>query len=223
MISYPRHVAVLTGDLVRSTDLAHPDIDRVMGVLADFASANEHWIGHHFTRQSGDGWQMLVLQPEHALRSALAIRARLRSEGKQLETYISIATGRLDEAPPSNLNLSNQTVFRTSGKEIQILKTHSEEDGVKIAHWDMGVAASVAVLADHISQRWTPPQAAAMLLFLDPYSDDISYTDAATSLGKSRQAVTKSLDAAGKDALLKALSFLEASLRGRANDGDKSP
>ena len=218
MVSYPRHVAVLTGDLVRSTDLKQKDMNRVMSVLSDFAADNEYWLGQNFTRQSGDGWQMLVPYPEHALRSALAIRARLRSEGKAFETYISIATGNVEEEPPGNLNLTNQAVFVRSGRELQILKERSIDDGIRIAHWDMSFAASTGYLADHISRAWTPPQAQAMLLYLNPHAADMTYTEAAEELGKSRQAVTKSLDAAGKDAVLKALYTLETSLRAQDRD-----
>jgi predicted DNA-binding protein (UPF0251 family) len=57
-----------------------------------------------------------------------------------------------------------------------------------------------------------------MLLYLDPYSDELSYTEAAETLGISRQSVTKTLKAAGKDSVLQALFLLEASLRAHPED-----
>lgn len=214
MTDYPRNVAVVTGDLALSTELGSGAVDAIFAALAHYVAENAHWIGDSFTRQSGDGWQILVPYPQHGLRSALAIRAFLKSQNGDVETYISIAEGRLDAPPPRDLNQTNEEIFVRSGRELTILKERAKRDGILLAHWDFGPAASVGYLADHISQSWTPPQAQAMALYLDPYAADLSYTEAADALGKSRQAVTKSLKAAGKDALLKALFTLEASFPG---------
>lgn len=221
MADYPRKIAVITGDLVNSTSLDRTKITRAMSTLSDLFEQQRHWIGRNFTRQSGDGWQAVVLYPEHAIRSTLAMRAALRSLDHDIEAYFSISVGELQTAPPENLNEISDKVFVNSGRALQILKERSQKDGVLICHWDWGAAESVAVLADHISQGWTPAQAAAMLIYLNPHSDEISYTDAAEALGISRQAVTKSLKSAGKDALLKSLFILEAALRSTPKDASK--
>ena len=221
MERYPRKIAVITGDLVNSTGLDRATITRAMAALSDLFQKEDHWIGRNFTRQSGDGWQAVHHHPEHAIRSALAMRAALRSLDAGLEAYFSISVGELESAPPQNLNEISDEVFVRSGRQLQILKDRSKKDGVLICHWDWGAAGSVAVLADHISQKWTPAQAAAILIYLNPYSDEISYTDAAEALGITRQAATKSLKSAGKDALLKALFILENALRDQTREENR--
>lgn len=216
--SYPRKVAIITGDLARSSSLPQGEITRAMRALSDLFETEQHWVGENFTRQSGDGWQVVVPNFEGAIRSTLTMRATLRSLGPEFEAYFSIAVGDLLSAPPTNLNDTNEQIFVKSGRELQILKERAQKDGVMVCHWSWGGAASVAVLADHISQKWTPPQAAAMRIYLNPFSDEITYTEAAERLGISRQAVTKSLKAAGKDAILKSLFILEAALRGQAEE-----
>ncbi len=219
MTTYPTPIAVVSGDLVGSTKIALPDIDQVFLSLAAFVG-EQTWLGANFTRQSGDGWQLVVLHPEHALRSALAVRAKLMSLRSGLDTYISISVGMIETAPPDDLNHTNHPRFVASGRELEILKNRASKDGIKLAHWDMGAEASVGVLLDEISKGWTSAQAEAVLLYLNPYSDELSYSDAAARLGKSRQTVTKSLKAAGKDAVIKALAFLEADLAAKYAEHD---
>ncbi|MEJ2000263.1 MAG: hypothetical protein P8X77_02560 [Maritimibacter sp.] len=190
-------------------------VERAMAALAESAKQQAHWTGEslRFTRNRGDGWQAVVHHPEGALRSALAFRASLKQLDAAYETYISIATGPAPAEISDDLNEMNAPIFVRSGRQLDLLKDRAHKDGVLIADWNWSCAASTAILADCISQDWTPAQAAAMLLYLNPYSDELTYTDAAEQLGKSRQVITKSLKAAKKDAILKALFLLESALR----------
>lgn len=211
MEHYTRTIAVVTGDLLNSTALGENQIAQGMAALEVCATDRAHHIASHFTRQSGDGWQIVVERPERALRAALMLRAALRTCGLEFETYISISVGQIKAAPGPDLNTMNAPVFVNSGQELIQLKDRAQKDGILIAHRNMGVGAAVAILADHISQSWTPPQARAMLLFLDPDFQARSYTQAGKMLGITRQAATKTLKAAGKDALLNSLLLLETS------------
>ena len=83
--------------------------------------------------------------------------------------------------------------------------------GTRLLHETDGHSGPVAAafaLADHISQGWTPPQAAAFLPMLDPDRPD--FTTVAEALGKSRQAVSKALYSAGLGAVTVALTALES-------------
>lgn len=202
----PAPVAVLTGDLVASTALTPDQLSRAMDALAQCAGAQAAWHGAplRFARHRGDGWQVALARPALCLRGALAFRAALRALGDGFDSYISIATGDAVQTTADSLNALNDPVFVASGRGLDALKQAAPQ---RIAHADGGAPRAATILADHISQGWTPPQAAAILPMLDP--DTPTVTAIADSLGKSRQAVTKSLHAAGWPALSPALLAFE--------------
>ncbi len=206
-----RPIAVLTGDLVNSAGLGADKIARAFRALETCAAVQAGWMGAplHFTRNRGDGWQVALARPELALRSALAFRAALRSEGKEFDSYVSIAEG---PAPAvlGDLNGQTEAVFTTSGRGLDDLKAIRTR--IRIIHDDPGPLGAAIILADHLTQGWTAAQAQAILPMLAPGYDG-TYSDLAHRLGKSRQAVTKALEAAGEQVLSLALTRLE---KGRA-------
>ena len=206
-----RLIAVLTGDLVASTALGGARIARAFEILADCAETQAGWHGAplHFTRHRGDGWQVALARPALALRSALAFRAALRAEGDEFDSYIASAVGDAPEEFGANLNDRSEPVFVDSGRGLDDLKDTSLP--VRFLHSGPGAVDAATILADHISQDWTQVQAKAVLPTLDPEFDG-TYTSIANLLGKSRQAVTKSLRAAGQEVVDLALTTLEKDL-----------
>ena len=77
-----QHIAVLTGDLVHSTELGPKGIEAAFGALQRCAEDQENWYGKplHFTRHRGDGWQVALAKPEYALRSALTVPSPVRND-----------------------------------------------------------------------------------------------------------------------------------------------
>lgn len=165
------------------------------------------WQGHplHFSRHRGDGWQVVLMRPDMALRCALAFRASLRALGAEFDTYVGIAEGPNNGPIGPDLNDETGPVFVSSGSTLAIPQ-HSGR--MRMVHATNGPLDAVTHLADHLSIGWTPPQAAAILPFLDPRRQP-SYTEVAKTLGKSRQAVKKAVDAAHLPALIYALNSLE--------------
>lgn len=209
MIANTPHIAVLTGDIIGSTQMAPADLERAFDALAASAEvqAARHGESLHFTRQRGDGWQVRLARPDLALRSALAFRAALRCEGKEFETFIAAAEGPAAPMPAgADLNQATDDVFVESGRLLDFLKeSHSPAQMGTLKSPEI---AATFTLADHISQSWTPAQAAAILPMLSA-REAPSYTELALQLGKSRQAVTKALEGAGFSAVFKALYFIE--------------
>lgn len=201
------HISVLTGDLVDSTDLGSRGIADAFASLGNIAPVLEDWHGApvHMTRHRGDGWQCVLARPELALRSALAIRAALRKLGSNFDSYIGIASGHAQAEVGPDLNAEISPVFNASGNALDMAKS---TDGIRFLHRDGGAVGAAFILADHLSQGWTPSQAAAILPFLTPLEAP-SYTQVAERLGKSRQAVTKSAQAAGIQPLSAALASIE--------------
>lgn len=205
------HIAVLTGDLVESTALGPDKIARAFEALEDCARTQEAWhrAPLHFTRHRGDGWQVVLARPEMALRSALAFRAALRAIGKEYDSYMGIAVGDPNGDVRPNLNDETSKVFADSGRWLEWAKNKVSSGETRLGYGS-GTLIATAVLADEISRNWTPAQAAAVLLALPPTEPAKTATEIADVLGKSRQAVSKSLAAAKFDPLLMALRFIEA-------------
>jgi len=205
-MTHSSNIAVLTGDLVHSTDLGNAKIARAIAALEECARVQEHWHGAplHFTRHRGDGWQVVLASPELALRSALGFRAALRANGEEFDSYMGIAAGFVTNPVGPDLNDETGDVFVASGAQLETLKASKHAHRILLS----GAHDAAARLADHISQGWTAPQAAAIQLFLAPGAAQ-SYTEVAKTLGISRQAVAKSTEAAGLHPLRYALKSIE--------------
>ncbi len=203
------HIAVLTGDIIGSTQLAPGDLTRAFDALSACADTQAEWHGEdlHFTRQRGDGWQVRLARPTFALRSALAFRAALRCEGKEFSTFMAVAEGMAAPAlPDGNLNAASDPVFIDSGRLLDQLKTRYLSNEMR--HLDTGGIGAAFILADYISQSWTPAQAAAIQPMLVP-GEQPSHSEIARALGKSRQAVSKALEGAGIVAFWSSLDAIE--------------
>jgi hypothetical protein len=207
-----RHIAVLTGDLVNSAALGDRKIARAFQALETCANHQAGWMGAplHFSRHRGDGWQVALARPEMALRSALAFRAALRAVGEEFDTYIAIAEGPAPEHLAADLNSHTEEVFTRSGQALDDLK--KTRLPLRMVHESLGPIDAATILADRLSQGWTRAQAAALLPTLSPHYGGTD-TDIARRLGKSRQAVTKSLHAAAQGIIGLALERLEKGAR----------
>lgn len=204
------HIAVLSGDLVASGELDARQIASAFEALEECAKTQAIW--HRapllFTRQRGDGWQVVLARPEMALRSALAFRAAVRGATMPGDTYMAVVegSGPQPETIGADLNTQTAATFIGSGRHLDAMK--SSRADIRLVHYGHSGAATAAfALADHISRGWTPPQAAAILRRLAPGQP--SATEIAGALGKSRQAVTKALRAAGIEAIAAALIAIE--------------
>lgn len=204
-------IAVLTGDIVGSTDLGPKQLEDALTALRHCADIQAEWVGTtlHFTRHRGDGWQVVLAKPQYGLRSALAFRAALRAQNPDFDSYIAIAAGDGPANIATNLNDETSRVFVESGQGLDdLLATRAP---IRMLHQSRGAHDAATILADHISQGWTQAQAAAILPKLAP-DTNVTITEIAQMLGKSRQAVTKSLKAAGYDAIDLALEALDGNL-----------
>lgn len=202
-----RKIAVLTGDIVGSTALGPEKLERAFDALKDCAEMQAEWMGEslHFTRHRGDGWQVALAEPKYALRSALAFRAALLSLSTEFDSYIGIETGLRPPQLTKDLNQQLSKVFVNSGRTLERLKAQENLD-LRIAY---PACAAVSILVDHIASSWTAIQARAALEMIPPNSN-LTYTEVAKRLDKSRQSVTKTLDASAILKIDLALSHIES-------------
>ena len=193
--------AVLTGDLIRSSDLAPSALDAGLDSLEQAA---QEFAGC-FSRRGGDGWQCAAPSPENALRYALILRAALRSHGKDYATRISIAVGAGTLPANGDVNAAYGPAFTASGRLLEALPS-----GARMADAAGGVLDAATRLADHISSGWTPAQARSVRLILWP--KERIRSEAAAELGITRQAVDQALWSAGFPALSDALKLIESAV-----------
>ncbi|MFN3208884.1 MAG: MarR family transcriptional regulator [Roseovarius sp.] len=197
--------AVLTGDIVGSSDLTAPQLDAALAAIGDAVSTVTDWrdgllTGH--ARRGGDSWQCAISAPSLDLRVALFIRAALRCEGKALSTRIAIARGPGSLPADADPNAAHGPAFTASGRLLNDVSGHAQ-----MVHASGGALAAATRLADHISQGWTVAQARAMHAALPPGTGPRA--EIAEALGITRQAVNQALWAAGFPAISDALDLVE--------------
>ena len=118
-----RTVAILTGDLIGSTEAPPKAVERSMQIIADCASE----IGQRtdFTRFQGDGWQMRLVQPGDCLWACLLILARLRIETGAPGTRIAVGIGEEYPTDAKTLATAMGPAFTASGASHRIIGASS--------------------------------------------------------------------------------------------------
>jgi len=208
-------VAVLTGDIIDSTILSSDRLQQARHVVLDAARTFEQRRpsglggGAEFFR--GDAWQLMLCKPGGALRLALLIRARLRSE-LGADTRISIGIGGVDLIDPDRTSLSLGEAFVLSGRALdkmtgyfEMTATLPESAGVP-AQW----LPVMAHLCSGLVQSWTRRQAeivACALLLEQPTHARIAE---ALTPPVQKQSVTGALRGAHWRTLMEPIRAFEA-------------
>lgn len=203
--------AVLTGDIVASSDLTVGDLSRVLEALHAAVRDISGWGGDGmvtgFARRGGDGWQAVLAPPRYTFRAALFLRAATRRTASSPATRIALAEGP-GQMPPAtgaapDPNYGHGPAFTDSGRLLETLAGRTE-----MAHAAGGSLDAAVRLADAISQGWTQAQARAVYEMLPP--DAGPRAQAAGRLGISRSAVNQALWGASFPALEAAITLIEA-------------
>ena len=196
--------AVLTGDIVKSSDLPDGGLDQIFANLSMAAEHIATWqdAPAYLTRNRGDGWQMAV-RPDFALRATYAARAAPRLTHKRYDTRVALAIGP-GQIPGATLADATGDVFVSSGRTLESmprrrLMSFGDPDGV------YGI---ILRLAEEIIKSWTETQAKVALCALAPNRPTQSALAAA--LGVSQQTVQGHLDAGGIDALVESCEVIDA-------------
>lgn len=192
--------AVLTGDLIGSTEVATAQVEAAMNVLAETAKK----IGSttFFTRSRGDGWQLFLDDPGHCLWATVFLVANLRTAELGLETRISVGLGSA-ELRGSNLSEAWGTAFIASGRGLDEMPK-----GQMLALEGEGTDAFqrriFAFVEDRI-RRWSREQAESMALTITG-EDTLTQSELARLLGVTRQAIAARRQAAGYDLIVGAFN-----------------
>lgn len=186
-----QRAAVLTGDLIGSTQAPVAAISASMALIAGIAGQ----IGSQtrFTRYRGDGWQIYLDDPGLGLWAMLLIAARLKAEAG-LESRIALGLGSAQGGSAESLVTASGSAFTASGRALDALVAPSRlalsGEGVDRLHQRL-----VALLDERLS-GWSREQAEVVAMALAP-AEQPTQAAMAAQLNISRQAVAARLQAAG--------------------------
>jgi hypothetical protein len=181
--------AVLTGDLIGSRKAGPQATDRAMEAIA----ATARMMAAPFARHRGDGWQVLLTQPELALRFALLVTASLRSLNTPLSRFsVGIDEIAMKRAP--SLAAETGNAFIVSGEVLDDMPRRSVFGIASMTRKLNEMTWAAARLTDQVARRWTPQQAEAMALALA--LSEPSGVSIAKSLGISPAAASYRLQGA---------------------------
>lgn len=202
--------AVLTGDIVGSTELAAAARSRIgHRVLDAWQQARHFWSqGLNTPPDSfrGDGWQILIDSPVDALPISLFLRCTLLVPvpgQAELRTRVSLGLGTIDFRPTGNRVSGGGSAFHVSGRELDQLPSDRwfaigvpEQSSSCLA----AATRAIAVLLDYHVAAWTTNQCAAVagrLTGLKQREIAAAWWNRPTS----QQSVAKHLKSAGWDAI----------------------
>ncbi|MGV8987453.1 MAG: hypothetical protein ACOH2H_14365 [Cypionkella sp.] len=187
--------AVLTGDLIGSTEAEPSRVETSMSTLLD--AATRVTPDNRFTRFRGDGWQVFLAEPRHFLSAAVYMHARLKADTDRLATRISIGLGTAEHlGDETGLGGASGTAFINSGRALDNKLINGGNTLLLSGEGTDDIQRSVLAFVEDRIQGWSREQAQVIAMKLTP---DESFTQEQMSehLGISRQAVGARLQTAG--------------------------
>lgn len=205
--------AVLTGDLVRSSDFSPDRLAQVRSEIEKATRAIAAWEpsllvgGPDFFR--GDAWQLVIGDPGRFLRAAVFIRAWLLALEEPADTRIAAGLGsaeRIDKAVSQSVGAA----FTLSGHKLDSMGRRREIDVSLPPYADAEAAwlPPMLQLCSTIIGRWKPRQALLACAALEPVNR--TQVDIAKSLKVTQQGVSDAYVSSGLGSVLGAIEFVEA-------------
>ncbi|RJS94119.1 hypothetical protein [Salinisphaera sp. Q1T1-3] len=203
-------LAVITGDIVKSSALSETEFEAVMQALETAGRAIAAWPGVQkldYERFRGDGWQLVLAPAVFGLRAALIMRAAVRSAVAASETRLALGIG--PGTRGSSPGTSAGPAFERSGQALDALARHRL--------WAFGgtlgdscvdqLTDGLLGLADERSQAWTARQADIAARLLAPAAPSMAAL--ADACGLRPQTVSSHFARAGGHALQDAVERFE--------------
>ncbi|MDZ7724584.1 MAG: hypothetical protein U5R06_17715 [candidate division KSB1 bacterium] len=190
--------AVLTGDIIRANRLDDQEMNKVRSCLSDAVTRMQDWDriygGPDFFR--GDSWQLMLTQPDLALRVAIYLRAAMRAS-RLSDTRIAIGLGHVNDMNPDQISQSTGEAFSLSKRGLYDMKIHVNmtvqlpKSLQLLSDW----APLMVHLCDAVINRWTRRQSEIAGLALDIQKPTHAEIAEQLSTNITRQAVSDSLKA----------------------------
>lgn len=206
MTNMKKTYAVLTGDLVKSSQLSiaksKSAMERLKKMASEFAERHPKAIVGRMDTFRHDSWQLLLAQPALSLRAAVFLRAALKMESDaktKYDTRISIGIGTVESISKRRISDSRGYAFTYSGKGLdsmdgnRIVLTAGSEMHIL---WGL-LAHGLVPLLDSVAGDWTPTESRAIYSNLKGWTQEESAQhwplDKKTGKRLTRQAVGDSL------------------------------
>ena len=185
--------AALTGDIIKSRAVSPPALEQAFVTLRQSAAdfGQQRGLDLRFTRNRGDGWQVVLTDPTEAFDAILYFIASLRAGQGVPDTRIAAAIAPVDSIGSKDLADASGPAFFLAGDALDQMPRARQ---IVIAGLNDTQTALVD-LAEYISTRWTATQAEAVAMAL--LSPSKTQEDIAATLGITRQAVQNRLAGAG--------------------------
>jgi hypothetical protein len=188
----PAKIAVLTGDIIRSSDL---DPQRRQQLQATLSSAFDGIIQQiplfRAEQFRGDSFQAVCPKPEEGLRALMLIQALLHRQ--DFGVRIALGLGEIDFESNSILT-SDGSAFQRSGPALDDIKKKNQPVAITGPSDSFNREWKVHSLSlGYLLQRWTVPQAEAVLAQLQGLTQE----ETAKALQIRQPAVQQRLQATG--------------------------
>ena len=208
-------ICVLTGDIVRSTELGDRKLDELMKALAKESDRIRKWTqpaSPRLERFRGDGWQLVLTDPTYALRAGLLLRATVKKVDQDADTRIAfgIGFGTLGSA----LAESSGDAFEKSGVQLEKIKGQDRwaVDGDFESGHLLPLVRALFTVCEGLTSGWTSKQADIFGRMGVP--EKPKYGEVAKKLGVSPQTVQEHFARAGGRSLLRAIHGFEVAVGG---------
>lgn len=187
-------IAVLTGDIVRSTDLSNAKYEDLLYTLYNqLTLVCEFHPLNKFEVTRGDSFQIILHDPENAAKYALLIRTSLKSRSDDYDCRISIAIG-YDAAIRYSIGKSTGDVFTLSGRALDAMSTET----LKISTQNDNFNENFGLLTKYLDQQvsdMTGRQCAIAYILLKTKTS-LTQGEIAEKLGASRVSINRSIKSA---------------------------
>lgn len=198
--------AVITGDIVRSEEIAIDKRDFLLEVLRDIIRDLQNKSPMKMEIFRGDSFQIVLECPEAAMEIATMIRAGLKSSSPTgvWDARLSIGIGTINYQSDSIVT-SDGEAFKLSGRGLDAMGKNRL--AAKTCWEDVNEGLDVLLpFVDDLITGWSVNQANAVYHSI---ALGLLQADIATSIGKSQQNVSKVLNSSKESLLKLSLKYFE--------------
>ncbi|HET8754100.1 MAG TPA: SatD family protein [Salinimicrobium sp.] len=201
-------VAIITGDIVDSSDLKPEELKLILNTLQEEFDSIEKAskTKTDFKIYRGDSFQGMIPQPEMALRNTLQIKSAInkiqfksaeKKTGLKADFRVAIGIGNLD-LKRKNISESNGQAFQFSGRTLDEMKNDSRKTKLKCPDENINSEFNASLfLLDFIMEKWSSASAEVIYYFLKGKKE----REIAAEINISQSAVNQRKKAAGWDAV----------------------
>lgn len=204
--------AVITGDIVGSQKVEKTKYEQTLERLNERLDDLAATYRLRFDIFRGDEFQLVLPQPEQALRVAALIRLTLLAE--QVDVRQSIAVGAIDKLR-DNVKSSTGDAFVRSGHRLEQMKSELFQFSSSQPELERHLSVTIKLFDAHLSSL-TKTEALVLSCYLS--HPDEPHKSLAARLGKSRANTTKLLNASAYNAVDAYLTYATALIQQYAGD-----